>query len=60
MFHLNFLIKYNLQNKILRNVFKPMYLNFFNTDIISVQSKIMAECSIFLNNRTPNFNLDIS
>ena len=54
-FHFNFLdLLYNKnnKNKIYLSNFKPIINNFYMNNIIEHNSKVMAECSIFLNNKT--------
>lgn len=42
-------------NKIFFSNFKPLHYNFYMTDNITKNSKVMAECVLFLNNNN-NFN----
>lgn len=42
-------------NKVYVSNFKPLINNFYMTDNLTKNSKIMAECALFLNNKT-NFN----
>lgn len=54
-FHFNFLhIKEN-SYKVFFSKFKPLYYNFYMVDNITKNSKIMAECFLFLNANS-NFN----
>ena len=52
LFYTNVLNKTFLQKKIIFSAFKNNTKNFYMTDNISKNSKIMAECSLFLKNKT--------
>ena len=54
-FNFNFLNIEENGSKIFLTNFKPLFNNFYMTDNISKNSKIMAECTLFLNNKN-NFN----
>jgi len=51
-FYFNFLSLKEYQQKIYFNVFNPIITNFYMTNMLSQNSKIMAECSLFLKNKT--------
>lgn len=51
-YNLNFLDIKEISNKLFISNFKPLFNNFYMTDNITKNSKIMAECSLFLNNKT--------
>lgn len=51
-FYFNFLNLKEYQQKIYFNVFNPIICNFYMTNALSQNSKIMAECSLFLKNKT--------
>lgn len=56
-FYLNFLnLNLLMQKKIIFTTFKNSIKNFYMTDNTSKNSKIMAECSLFLNNKTNFLN----
>jgi hypothetical protein len=52
LFYTNVFNKNFLQKKITFSAFKNNTKNFYMTDNISKNSKIMAECSLFLKNKT--------
>ena len=52
LFYTNVLNQTFLQKKIIFSAFKNNTKNFYMTDNISKNSKIMAECSLFLKNKT--------
>ena len=54
-FNLNFFNLLENSTKTYLSNFKPLINNFYMTDNITKNSKIMAECTLFLNNKT-NFN----
>jgi len=51
-FYFNFLNIKESNNKVYLSNFKSMINNFYMTDIVTRNSQIMAECSLFLNNKT--------
>ena len=51
-FNFNFLNIIESSNKVFLSNFKPVFNNFYMTDNITKNSKIMAECSLFLNNKS--------
>lgn len=51
-FYLNFLNKTESQNRIYLSNFKNIINNFYMTDLVSKNSQVMAECSLFLNNKS--------
>ena len=51
-FYLNYLNIKESNNKIYLSNFKSIVTNFYMTDIVTKNSQIMAECSLFLNSRT--------
>lgn len=55
-FYLNYLQYKNFQKKIFNISFKNNIKNFYMTDNISKNSKIMAECSLFLKNKSNFLN----
>lgn len=51
-FYFNFLNFKEYQQKVYFNVFNPIVTNFYMTNALSQNSKIMAECSLFLKNKS--------
>ncbi len=51
-FYLNFLNKNESKNRIYLSNFKNIIENFYMTDTVTKNSQVMAECSLFLNNKT--------
>lgn len=51
-FYLNFLNKLKAKNKIYLSTFKNTIDNFYMTDTVTKNSQVMAECSLFLNNKS--------
>ena len=51
-FYFNFLNKNEFKNKIYLSNFKNAVDNFYMTDLVTKNSQVMAECSLFLKNKT--------
>ena len=51
-FYFNFLNFKEYQQKVYFNVFNPIVNNFYMTNALSQNSKVMAECSLFLKNKS--------
>jgi len=51
-FYLNYLNIKESNNKVFLSNFKSAINNFYMTDIVTRNSQVMAECSLFLTNKT--------
>lgn len=51
-FNFNYFKYLENSNKIYFSIFLPLITNFYMTDIISKNSQVMSECTLFLQNRT--------
>ena len=51
-FYLDFLNIKESKNKVFLSNFKSVVKNFYMTDIVTQNSQVMAECSLFLSNKT--------
>jgi hypothetical protein len=57
-FHMNFLQKFEAQDKAPLTPFTPTVLNFYLNDIISNNSVTMGECALFLQ-KDSNFTKEL-